>query len=123
MWLGHSVHLCCVYFLVRFPNPLASQVRRGPCLIFPNSFGWQHLSESQLQIDQSPVVMNQTLSGSVILLFLPPLLRLPCNELIFLWTAGQALLSYVCLAKLCTGVAMKLFRKVGYQMREFIVDF
>ena len=102
MWLDHSNPMLC---------------------IFPLSFGWLHLSESQLQIDQSPVVMNQTLSGSVILLFLPPLLRLPCNELIFLRTAGQALLSYVCLAKLCTGVAMKLFRKVGYQMREFIVDF
>ena len=41
--------------------------------------------------------------------FLPPLLRLPCNELIFLWMAGQRLFSYVCLAKLS-----RLYRTAVY---------
>ena len=91
--------------------------------IFPFSFAEQHwIPVANLSISRCDESDVRWQCHYFVCRFFPPLVCLPCNELIFLRTAGQPAFSYVCLlAKLGTGLTMKLFWES--KMWEFNVIF
>ena len=73
--------------------------------VFPFSFAEQHwIPVANLSIsrcDESDVAWQ---CHYFVCRFFPTLIRLPCKELIFLWTAGQPAFSYVCLQNFAQGM-------------------